>query len=668
MSIVLYGFLIVLIVVIFHSWFTFLLISAGDLGFFYKEQIIAYFNPPFMWETFRNLGFGGESFLHHGVYLYNLPLGFLGKYFDYGFIERIIWFYPILIVGVLSPIILGRVLNLFPSKFAPLIAIIFFLNTYFLMIIGGGQLTVVQAYITIPLALALFISVLRKTTLVRILSFGLIFSLLVSFDFRVVYLFAVILLIYTLFSILSFTSSLEYVRLIKKYIVIFFSSFLITLTTQAFWIIPFSTHISNPVVSLGSEITSSDAVRYFSFATFENSFSLLHPYWPENIFGKVGFMKPEFLLLPIIAFASLFFIRRKEKQSKYILFFTFLGLIGAFLAKGANEPFGDVYVWAFLHIPGFIMFRDPTKWYVLVALSYSILIPFSIWKIYSWLRYFQKVRAVFLIFTIIYLLFLLKPTITGEVKGNLQTTTVPKEYVDFKNFLISQDDFSRVLWIPTLQRFTFYSNEHPAIPARNFFNAYDEHGVVNKLQKSNVQRRLQEGSVKYVVVPSDTQKEIFIKDRKYDETQYKKTVEALRKLTWLREVKRFGKIVVFEIDNSKDHFWSTNPDTRVKSTGIDPTKYSVHIENAKKGNLLIFSESFDSQWQAEYKGNLINAGSYDKLFNSFRLPQDGSYTLTIYYQPQKWVNIGMLISGIAFFGICIVLLFLVQRKNSILKL
>ena len=88
----LYIFLLVLIGVVFRAWLTFNTISSGDMGFFYKEHILNYFNVPFMWETFRNLGFGGNAALSQGVYFYNLPLGMLGNYLDFGIIERIIWF------------------------------------------------------------------------------------------------------------------------------------------------------------------------------------------------------------------------------------------------------------------------------------------------------------------------------------------------------------------------------------------------------------------------------------------------------------------------------------------------------------------------------------------------------------------------------------------------
>lgn len=645
----LYVFVIFLVLIVFRSWFSFLPISSGDLGFFYKEQIIQYFNPPFMWETFRNLGFGGNSFISQGVYLYNIPLGFLGKYLDYSIVERIIWFFPILIAGCVSPLILGKVLKLFPAKFYPLISLIFLLNTYFFMIMGGGQLTVVLAYVTVPLAFALFVKMIEKTKLLPVLLFSLVFALLVSFDFRYAYIFIILMFIYTFFVCIQFRSFGDFLRLGKKYLVILFFTFVITFGIHTYWLLPFVTHFNNPVASFTAAYTTENSVKYFSFATFENSFSLFHPNWPENIFGKVSFMKPEFLFFPLLAFGSLLFLKKNKRESIHILFFAFLGLLGAFLAKGANAPFGEVYLWAFTHIPGFVMFRDPTKWYVLVALSYSILIPFTVAKIYAWITTQKKFERIhlqtsFSACILCLLTVLISPAILGQVGGALRTTIVPKEYIDYKNFLLRNSNFSRSLWVPALQRFTFYSDTHPAIAGKDYFNTFDEYGVVVALHKGNAKTLLEQGGVQYVVVPDDTQKEIFIKDRKYDAVQYTKTVEKLEKIPWLRKAYTFGKIVVFELDNPKDHFWSSDEGVLVKASMVNPTKYIISLKNAKKNDRLIFSESYDANWQATYQGKVIYSDQYDKLFNSFVLPASGSYALTVSYKPQELVYLGLLIS------------------------
>ena len=674
----LYVVILALIIIVFRNWFTFLLISSGDLGFFFKEHIVEYLNPPFMWETFRNLGFGGDSFLHQGVYFYNLPLGLLGRYLDFGVVERIIWFYPILIIGFISPIVLGRVLKIFPSRFYPLIAFIYLLNTYFLLIIGGGQLTVVFGYVAIPIVFAAFVSVVNSMKTKKILLFSLLFSFLVAFDFRLAYIFLVLVFFYFIYSCLFLNSFSSVLSLIRRYVVIFSTSLIITLGTQAYWILPYVTNYHSPTASLTSANTSTDAVTYFSFATFEHSFSLLHPLWPENIFGKVGFMRAEFLIIPILAFSSLLFLSKKrgQKDNQTLLFFVVLGIIGAFLAKGAKPPFGELYLWLFDHIPGFVMFRDPTKWYTLVALSYSVLIPFSISNIYELLNSkfknqnskkhikIQKyIPSAFLILTTLYLLLLIRPAIFGQLSGTFKPVVVPKEYGEFKNFLLRDTTFSRVLWVPTMQRFSFYSDTHPAIPGRDFFNTYDQLGVANALKKRGVEESLKQSSVKYVVVPNDTQKEIFIKDREYDNKEYITTVQQLRRIIWLKEVGKFGDIIVFSLDNPKDHFWSMSQNLKIQARFVSPTEYSLALKNAKKGDNVIFSETYDSNWRLVDGENLSHSIQFNKSFNSFVFKRAGDYTVDVSYRPQEYVLPGLVVTSAFLLVIIFSLIFLNRRQK-----
>ena len=155
---------------------------------------------------------------------------------------------------------------------------------------------------------------------------------------------------------------------------------------HAFWLLPTLVTHGSAISEFGAIYTSSNSIAFFSFAKFEDAFGLLHPNWPENIFGLTHFMRPEFLLLPFLAFSSLLFVAKENKKNTYVLFFALLALLGAFLAKGVNDPFGGVYLWFFDHVPGFIMFRDPTKWYLLIVLSYSVLIPYTVGKVYEVLR------------------------------------------------------------------------------------------------------------------------------------------------------------------------------------------------------------------------------------------------------------------------------------------
>jgi len=54
---------------------------------------------------------------------------------------------------------------------------------------------------------------------------------------------------------------------------------------------------------------------------------------------------------------------------------------------------------------------------------------------------------------------------------------------------------------------------------------------------------------------------------------------------------------------------------------------------------------------------------FEKMFNSFVLPKTGSYKVEIYYEPQTYVNVGMVVSIVTLI-IVIVGLVVLQIRNK----
>ncbi len=656
--------LLLLVIVVFHSWFLPGVLSTFDFLYFSPIMMKDASVIPYAWGW--HIGFDGLSrFI--SPYSWILPFisipqfifGRLGM--DWSFIARIMYLYPFLIFMIVSPILLIR--YVFPkNRFYLLSILVFSFNTYSLLL-AGGEVFLALAYALSPMVLIIFMKIIncteyRVSSIKYSIIAGLLLSVQIIFDPRITYVTMSAVMLYLVLSIkLSRKKILYTLQLILYTLVIPLGA---TVLLHAFWIIPSLLYGSNPVEALGAAYSTSDAVKYLSFAKFENTISLLHSNWPENIFGKVYFMRSEFLLIPILAFSSMFFLKnlKNNKEKLYIIFFASLGLIGAFLSKGVNDPFGDMYSWMFKNIPGFIMFRDPAKWYLLVAISYSVLIPFTVWKVYELIKFktnnlkFKIAKytpALFIFLILCYLLFLIRPAILGQVGGMLKTTVVPNDYVKLEKFLYNQKGFYRTLWVPSKQRFGYYSNTHPEISAQVLFNLYENNILLEKLSDSNTENFLREASIKYVIVPYDSEGEIFLTDRKYNKKLYIETIGEINKVTWLKRHDGFGSIAVFEVSSSKDHFYisekNVSSNKKVKYKFINPTKYKVTVENVNKGDILVFSESFDSKWIIKNENN-IHSQKYNKLFNSFILPKSGTYSLIVYYEPQDWVNIGLIVSGL----------------------
>lgn len=89
---------------------------------------------------------------------------------------------------------------------------------------------------------------------------------------------------------------------------------------------------------------------------------LLNPeIYQSTVFVAIG------VLIPAAAYFALF--RRTDDRN--IVFFAMVSLAAVFLGKGTQAPFGWVYLWMSMHLPGFFLFRAPYR-------IFSSLFAFSI--------------------------------------------------------------------------------------------------------------------------------------------------------------------------------------------------------------------------------------------------------------------------------------------------
>lgn len=260
------------------------------------------------------------------------------------------------------------------------------------------------------------------------------------------------------------------------------------------------------------------------------------------------------------------------------------------------------------------------------------------------------IGGIFLIYFVLLILPLFKHSLNGVFVSPQET----REYTQLDSFLAARPEFYRTLWIPSVQRFGLYSENHPVISQTDILPKLK---TVSDLEK--YQLVIQEMAIKYVVVPDDSSEEIFLTDRKYDEKKYIQTISEVKKISWLKQTVSFGKIIVFENTGARNQFFSNSTDAVVSYTKKNPTEYTVKIQNGHKGDMIVFSSSYDTNWTLRENRIMQQSKPFDKLFNSFVLQKDGNQTVEIMYGPQKWVSIGLVISIIAL-SVFLVLLFRVR--------
>ncbi len=647
---------------IFKSWFLSPAISAGDFWYYFKSMFDNFSLYPYAWYATGTLGgLGGQGFAYqNGVILSAVAVG-IAKLFNISWesSSRFFFYIPYIFLSFASSAFLVR--RIFPNNrfwlFSP---IIFSLNTYILMTLGGGQLPTALSYALMPFTVFSFVKLAdkvgsQKSNIVwGIIICSLLLGAQTLLDLRIAFVTSVAIVLYLLLE-----TWIKGLRVGIKILIIYACSFLVLGLINFYWLTSVLLYGIDPIKNLGADYNSSNIVKFLSFARMENSISLLHPYFPDNVFGKIGFMKAEFLLLPIISFASLLFI--KKNNVKHIIFFSMIGLLGIFLGKGSSEPLGFIYTWLFEHIPGFQLFRDSFKWFVLVALSFSMLIPYALDNISGLIEAKFKTKYAFhiiLVTFLVYFLFLIKPAVLGQIAGTFKTRTVPSDYVALDRFLVKNPGFFRTLWIPTTVLFGHYTNIQPQISARDFFQEYDQKRLLKQL--SSGKNILSLASVKYVVIPSDTEKEIFLADRKYDDNKYQSVVQNLDKIPWLIKEKTFGRVVVYKTGTYKDHFWC-DCSAQVSYQFVNPTRYKVVVSNLRRGDRLIFSESYDKKWVAQGPAFQVESSQFGKKFNSFLLPE-GSYSFEVFYYPQKFVDMGFIVSLLTLIGTFAVLFWFLLLK------
>ncbi len=650
---------------VYSSWFIHSNILSGDWPFFYNENI--QYTPlfPSAWSPTHNNGLGGNNqafFIDQYLYfsmsitkIFHLP-------WNIGY--KIFWYFSFLLCSIGSSYyFLSKVGNQFSTIVKLIGVLIYTTNTYILLVVGGGQMGYALAYAIFPfiftriyLAYGYFEG--KKKNIYRIiynvLFSGLVLGVLLTFDPRIFYIGIISIFLFIFIQLIGSSSSLKefYKNILGKFVVILIIPAIASFLYNLSWLLPLLLYHQNPLTTGNQDYTAVSGLQFLSFATFPNAFSLLHPNWPENIFGKIYFMRPEFIFLPIFSAIGLITITCNREITKknggvhMVIIFMFFLLVGAFLAKGLQQPFPQINQFFFSYIPGFSMFRDPTKFYLLTALSFTFLIPYTIENSFSLLRKKSKTVKPFIKYFMAILFlsiwsFQIRFALQQQLQGTFLRTnqSIPKEYIVLKNRINNDKSFYRTLWLPKQQRFSFSDDNHPIVEFNALFsNKKDKSGSL--LQKKENQILLQDLSIKYIIVPDDISSEIFVKNHTYDNSQYIHTIAILNKISWLRRKESIGKLVIYEVPDPQPHIYLQN-NNPVHVVKVNNTEYMLTFKNTTIHNGLVFSEAYDPHWIIKGTKNMtVTHLKTEAGTNRFVLDKTGTYTLTLSYAENSGYLLG----------------------------
>lgn len=653
--------------VIFKHWFLTADIIGGDWIYVFAETVKA--APLFSssWNAGYGNGLGGTVTAYFlDVYITLAMWMSRSLNVQWSYVAKLLWFGSVGLSAWGASRLFRR---LFPSASAigaSVAALIYSVNTYSLMLSGGGQFGVFVAYCIVPFVVEKYIRLFQQfhennTSQVigkNVLSAGLLLGFAISLDPRIGYITVFVLAELFLFSV---RNSQRW----RQVVVTLVGSGGIALLYNSYWLLPVLSGSAATLEQFGRAYTSSDSLRFFSFADFSHAFSFLHPNWPENLFGKTSFLQPEFLINPLLAFASLLFVGTKMKfheQHTNILSFVSLGILGAFLVKGANPPFGALYIWFFEQVPGFIMFRDPTKWYVLVALSYAMLIPFALYELGKRIpmrrsKPFPWQPLLFGAFLVFWLV-AHREAVLGQLGGTFTLRGVPQEYVTWKDYLVADTSFSRTLWVPRQQRFTFASELHPSVEATPLLEATDAAQFARVFAEEKTRLLLEHLGVGYVAIPFDVYGEIFQEDRKYDPSKRKDIEIVLDRVPWLEKLTQ-GNLTIYRTPFKGTRIY-IDPRGETEIVFLSPARLHVTLggQSAKE---IIFADRYHPGWVAIVNGQQIAAQRTEYDTMRFLMP-GGTTSVDLVFLPDWYYRLGrgITIATLVFVGGAL----MVQSKNQ----
>jgi hypothetical protein len=582
-------FLLAIVSIIYWRWWIPGPRVATDYPYVSSSYLREQFDIPRVWQEKSAEGLGEYTIFT----LWSWPMSFLFGLFanlglNFSTLERLLQIIPLILIGSFSIWKFLSKSNL--SKNSKFVASIFYLaNTYILLLVDGGQLMIGLAYVWFPYAYMKLKESLNGGLRDRLIS-GLAVSVLVFFDIR--FIFALLLLsLATFIYELIFTRKVHVSRFINNWFKSGFVVSLVIIGLNFFWLSPL--YLAPIPSQVYDSLTQNSNL---SFTTYKHALTMLQPHWYKNVFGKVAQLNPTFFLIPALVFMAPVLKRKSRK----VWFWVLVAGLSVFLTKGSNPPLPGVYLWLFDNIPGFSLFRDSTKFFFLVALSYSVLIGFSIneleKKIHWKLKFLSNKITVLPLLIALYFILIVYPVWSGKMTGTFSEPYNQKEFVDSLKKIEEDTEFNRIFWIPSMAPMGHISANHPALEASRLVQKRPfVVGTVGKYELFNFLREAPHmddlfsiAGVRYIAYPyPDTRRE----ELKQDNVDYYYAfLDQLTSLSWVEKRISEPSVAVLKTKDSKDRFFvAQNTFCIVGSDSIyDDLKKIANFDLSE--NALIFLE------------------------------------------------------------------------------
>ncbi|QQG42257.1 MAG: hypothetical protein HYV90_02985 [Candidatus Woesebacteria bacterium] len=575
---------------VFMSFFKNLHLSWGDAPYFYSERLKELNSGLSIWSQ-NGTDFGGRN-----LALWLSPImvvyGAFNKYLGFGndVIVRILFYFPSVILAGLGPYFLTRYLKL--SKTVQFFSSLFYLlNTYFILLIDGGQVGIALSYGVFPFV---------------ILFWKKFFDGYSTHKFAVAF-FATVALCY-----------IDPRIAIISFLVIFLWQILEGRVINLLWLIlagilliPINASWLLPIIKGGGGGLST-SVTDLQLSSLLNSLFLFAPHWPSNIFGKVVQPFFYFALVPTLVFGGLML---KKVDKKYYIF-SLIFLFFAFLAKGSAPPMGTWYEFFISKVPFGSIFRDSSKFFIPMLLLGGVLIGNTVDTISN---QFRNTYLKWFVFGVayLYLLLLISPALLGKMNFNLSARRESEDYQTIYTNLNQGNSSFETLWFNEKPQVAFETLDKPALSAnqltafRPFASINEGEDAYNFLNNPGFVNWLRVFGVKYIILSGDP-RNIYPTDTDV------KNWEEINKLIWhtpgLTKENWGTRIPVFKIEDPRPNIYSIRKLVLVVGSDIVPTDKVPTVVYAESGK---FDPKVLEKVNSDSLKIMFNGGNVTDLSMSF---------------------------------------------------
>lgn len=630
----------------------------GDLSLLSLQELQAnYACYPTIWFNHLNNGFGTSAafpLLWAPWEWFFANLSFLVA--NPELIQKIRLIIPIALAYFSINLFLSRRINNQISR--QLVTVFFVCNSYFIMLIDGGQLGIAKAYALTPLLYHILQNWLtalaqssRRLQFTNTLLLTFLLSLSIIIDSRLLIILSPLLLTLIFFEVSTKRPTLPYLANIIGY-----GS--LTILLLCILNLPFIL-TSRQLAALGLtnqlNVSAQQVTQYFSFTTFTHALTLTQPHYPDNLFGKVNPINPLALIITLYIFASLKLNGQTRTQV-----FALLVLLYAFLAKGSNPPFADIYIYLYSTVPGMGLLRDSSKFFTPLIFLSSYLIALTLDATLKNTKQPAIKFGAIAVFCSL-MIYMWSPTLLANLHGTLRHQEQPEAYNQLQNILESDQSFARVLWIPGKEGNGYSSTLHPPVnlkeltqgqycintlcqrtpiyPLGHQFTREDLSQEIDQQMQiftsDTLETVWQDLAIGYIVLIPDYQQKQYLFDYQFDQSIYQEYKNKLAQLESFEKILDYQNLLVYK---------ATFPTPIIKSDGQElsfqqqsPTQYQLHWPGGE--GTIIMSQSWNPNWTlVNNKGlKISNSQKTNNGHISFAIGNSPG-TYTIYFRPQQTVN------------------------------